>query len=118
MAVSRFQHLDYIDCHYKLFQWSTLFQPYDISLGAYRNKLSRFMSKNDYIILIRLLSELALYYICPGSGCNNNSSGLCADIQVIKIPKTRGRDGEMKDKEERQGRTPKTKKKCSCCSIL
>lgn len=69
------------------------------------------MSKNDYIILIRLLSELALYYICPGSGCNNNSSGLCADIQVIKIPKTRGRDGEMKDKEERQGRTPKTKKK-------
>lgn len=118
MAVSRFQHLDDIDCHYKLFQWSTLFQPYDISLEAYRNKLSRFMSKNDYIILIRLLSELALYYICPGSGCNNNSSALCADIQVIKIPKTRGRDGEMKDKEERQGRTPKTKKKCPCCSIL
>lgn len=117
MAVSRFQYLDGIDCH-KLFQWSTLLQPYDISPGAYRNKLSRFMSKNDYIILIRLLSELALYYICPGSECNNNSSGLCADIQVIKIPKTRGKDGEMKDKEARQGRMQKTKQKGPCRSNL
>lgn len=117
MAVSRFQHLDGIDCH-KLFQWSTLLQPYDISPGAYRNKLSRFMSKNDYIILIRLLSELALYYICPGSECNNNSSGLCADIQVIKIPKTRGKDGEMKDKEARQGRMQKTKQKGPCRNNL
>lgn len=58
------------------------------------------MLKNDYIILIRLLLEFVFYYICFGLGCNNNLLGLCVDIQVIKIFKICGRDGEMKDKEE------------------